>query len=77
MLSWTSYTNNDLHWSGVSSVSFDNQGGIWFGHLYGGLTYYDGINFNKIGRWLKNSHFSPLGPLPYFGGSRIIASYLF
>ena len=48
MSSWTSYSNNDLHWSGVSSVSFDNQGGIWFGHLYGGLTYYDGINFNKI-----------------------------
>ena len=31
----------------------------------------------KIGRSLKKSHISPFGPLPYFGGSRIIPSYLF
>ena len=30
-----------------------------------------------MGKSFCNSHFSPLGPLPYLGGSRIIASYLF
>ena len=30
-----------------------------------------------MGKSLCNSHFSPLGPLPYLGGSKIIPSYLF
>jgi ligand-binding sensor domain-containing protein len=44
---WVSYDNVDLHWSGVSSIAFDSQGDVWFSHLYGGITHYDGFNFTR------------------------------
>mgnify|MGYP001340102895 CR=1 FL=1 len=44
---WLSYGVVDLHWSGVSATAFDSQGDIWFSHLYGGVTHFDGINFTR------------------------------
>ncbi|MCG8702091.1 MAG: SpoIIE family protein phosphatase, partial [Bacteroidales bacterium] len=34
--------------SGVNSLFEDMDGNLWFGHLNGGLTYYDGKNFKAI-----------------------------
>ena len=42
---WSSYGNPDLHWSGVNSTAFDEQGDPWFSSPLGGIMHKDGSSF--------------------------------
>ncbi len=42
---WNSYGNPNLHWSGVNSTAFDENGEQWFASPLGGITHKDGGSF--------------------------------
>ena len=42
---WNSYGYPELHWSGVNSTAFDENGDPWFACPLGGVIHKDGISF--------------------------------
>lgn len=47
-LNFETFTNNDSLAGDFITCSYKSDAGVWFGHMNGGITFYNGKEFNKI-----------------------------